>query len=173
MVSRRLLLSAGVGAALVASGSLAQWQRSAQNWQRYRQTGQFAAQQATVLRVVGDALLDRLLQEGPEPRAAELQAQLQRVTLSVQGFPLAVQRELHLLLQLLAVRPGARLLAQLHVPWEAARRVEVAHCLQQMRMSNWLVRRQVYQALRDLHFAAWAAAPVNWKPLGYPGPVAP
>jgi hypothetical protein len=172
MLSRRLLLSAGVGAALVASGSLAQWQRSAQDWQRYRQTGLFATEQASVLRAVGDALLDGLLQEAPKPRASELEAQLQRVVVSVQGFPLPLQQELHLLLQLLALKPGARLLAQLHTPWAEARRVEVALCLQKMRMSSWLVRRQAYQALRDLHFAAWAAEPANWKPLGYPGPVA-
>lgn len=170
MLSRRIWLRWGLGAALIVGGGLAGWQRSDQHWQRFRSTGTLAADSDAVLRAVGVVLLDGLLPAQEPEQTAALHDQMQRINQTILGFQGPVQQELHLLLQLLASTTGRRLLASLDEPWQTATSTSIAVSLQAMRLSSWTVRRQAYQALRDLHFAAWTAEPSHWAALGYPGP---
>jgi hypothetical protein len=125
-----------------------------------------------VLDATANVLLDGLLPAQAPQRLVALEAQAARVRATASGMPQATQEELLLLLSLLATTAGRRLLAGLRSPWLQASPAAVRHALEHMRASDWSLRRQAYQGLRDLQLAAWTAEPANWQALGYPGPAA-
>ena len=62
------------------------------------------------------------------------------------------------------------LLAGLPAAWEHAPVADVQAALQSMRQSSLLLKRQAYNALRDLTHAAFFADASTWPLLRYPGP---
>lgn len=85
-------------------------------------------------------------------------------------MPAHTQREVADLLALLALPPLRTTLAGVSKPWEQAAVADVQAALQSMRQSSLLLRRQVYNALRDLTHAAYFADASTWPLLRYPGP---
>lgn len=167
MLQRRTLLGLGLASlGLVAAGA---WSFGTQPapWTGAR----FSQPASRMMASMAEALLQGLLDlQGPD-KAQLLQAHLHRLEAAVAGLPPPTQGELARLLMLLLIAPGRLGLAGLSSSWEQARPAEVAVALQKMRTSSLSLRRQAYQALRDLHFAAWAAEPANWRKLRYPGPM--
>lgn len=119
------------------------------------------------------AIAQALLQGLQPPQASNSQNMLEhllRIERAIAGLSPATQAELNRLLKLMLVAPGRIGLAAMSAPWSHASTEEIAASLQAMRHSRLKLRRQAYQALRDLHLAAWAAEPRNWPTLAYPGP---
>jgi len=165
MLHRRTLLGLGLtGAALLAAGS----------WQLLRQPSPWQAQQfspdaRSLMTALAAPLLDGLFAT-PEDLQAAMPSHLRHLQQAVAGLAPQTQMEVGRLLTILLSAPGRVALAGLGQPWTQASPQQVALALQDMRRSRWALRRQAYQALRDLHLAAWAAEASNWRHLGYPGP---
>lgn len=123
-----------------------------------------------VLRAVSLAVLDGSLPEAQAHRDGELLAQLDRLERYIAGLPPAVRGELSQLLAILASPPGRMTFAGLDRPWAEAGVEEVQAALESMRQSRLLLKRQAYQALRDLTAGSYFSQPIAWGPMGYPGP---
>lgn len=166
-MQRRSVLGVGVaGAALLAlvGGGAALLHERA--WR----DGRLMPSARELLGAVARAVLDGSLPADAASRDAALQAHLTRMEDTISAMPPHTQRELSDLLAMLAVAPGRRLLAALAPPWADATLTEVQVSLQSMRLSSLLLRRQVYNALRDLTHAAYFSSASSWVWLGYPGP---
>ena len=123
-----------------------------------------------VLRACAIAILGPSLPPPGPAREAALDAHAQGLHTTVGGFPAPVRAELHQALTLLATAPGRRLLTGLSEDWAQTPPEALHAALQAMRVSPWLMRRQLYQALHALTNAAWFADEAHWGDLGYPGP---
>jgi hypothetical protein len=168
-MQRRTLLGWGIAgsAVLAVVGGSAWLLRSSPAWR----DGRLLPDGARVLRAVARAVLDGSLPAAPAPQAAALDAHLARMQSSLNTLSPASQREIDQMLTLLATAPGRIALAGLSSGWDAAAVGEIQRALQSMRVSSLALRRQAYQALRDLTHAAWFADPLTWPQLGYPGPL--
>jgi hypothetical protein len=124
------------------------------------------------MRAVAQAVLEGSLPSANPEREAALRAHQLRVEASIQGLPPATRKELSDLLALLGTSAGRWALCGLRTAWADAPVADVSAALSQMRFSSMALRRQVYQALRELSSAAWFAGPETWVQLGYPGPAA-
>lgn len=125
----------------------------------------------SVFEAVARAVLEGSLPLEAAPRQMALEGHLQRVEQTLAGFPKPVQDEVDLLLRLLASPPGRLGLAGLASPWSTAPVPDVQAALQQLRVSSLDLRRQTYQALRDITYAAYFADRSTWTALGYSGPL--
>lgn len=123
-----------------------------------------------VLKAISRGVLDGALPVDAQTREAELHAQLERLERYVAGLPPAVRAELSQLLGILASPAGRVTFAGLDRDWARASETEVQAALESMRQSRLLLRRQAYQALRDLAVAGYYSQPVAWELMGYPGP---
>jgi hypothetical protein len=123
-----------------------------------------------LLSAVARAVLDGSLATEPSARQVALAAHLERLDTTLAGLPVPVRSEISELIALLNVPPGRLVIAGLRSPWSRAGVEEVQAAMQGMRRSSILMRRQVYQALRELTIAAYFADPAAWAALGYPGP---
>lgn len=124
-----------------------------------------------IFQAVARAVLDGALPEQATARSAALDAHLLRVEETIAGFPKPVQDELALLLRILGSAPGRLGLAGLVPPWHTADTTDVQSALQKLRVSSLDLRRQTYQALRDITYASYFADRSTWAHLGYGGPV--
>ena len=159
-MQRRRLMQLGLGAGAfvaLAGGGVALWRPGLKD-ARLTPSGQ------AVFGAVSRAVLGPLLAE------AQLPAQLARIESAVQAMPAHVQAELAQLLALLAAPPTRLALTGLGDDWASAPTADVLAMLERLRQSPLQLRRQVYQALRDLTNAAWFANPASWRAIGYPGP---
>lgn len=134
------------------------------------QTPKLSAAGRSVFEAVARAVLEGGLPSEPGARQTALDNHLQRVEQTIAGFPKPVQDEVDLLLRLLASPPGRLGLAGLGSPWSTASLAEVQAALQQLRVSSLDLRRQTYQALRDITYASYFADRSTWAALGYAGP---
>ncbi len=137
-------------------------------WQAERLT----ALGLNIFEAIAAAVLDGVLPDAPAAKAAALKAHLQRVELTILGLPKPVQNELALLLRLLGAAPGRLTLAGLKPQWRDATNLEVQAALQMLRASSLELRKQTYQALRDITYAAYFSDRSTWAALGYAGPMA-
>lgn len=165
MMHRRKLLGLGLGSlALLAAGA---W--TLRRWPEPWQQGRLSTPARAMMSAIARALLQGL--ELPESSGSQaMPGHLVRLEQAIAGLSPATQAELSRLLQLMLVSPGRLGLAGLSASWASASTEQVAAGLQAMRRSRLKLRRQAYQALRDLHLAAWAAEPKHWPVLSYPGP---
>lgn len=155
------------GAVLALAGGGVGLLRSSTAWR----DGRLLPDGARVLRAVARGVLDGSLPAAPSAQAAALDVHVVRMQASLAALAPASQRELDELLTLLATTPGRIALAGLSSAWEQASVSEIQEALQSMRLSSLTLRRQAYQALRDLTHAAYFADPSTWVQLGYPGPL--
>jgi hypothetical protein len=132
------------------------------------ESGKVSAGGRRVFAGAARGLLDRTM--ASDPRATS--ALLERVDGLVANLPPHAQAELSQLLTLLASTAGRRAFAGLAVDWPEASASQIQEALQSMRLSNFAVRRQAYQALHDIVGAAYFSEPATWAVLAYPGPVA-
>jgi hypothetical protein len=123
-----------------------------------------------VLAAVARAVLDGSLPSDAAARAAAVEAHLIRIEATVGAMPAHTQGELADLLALLALPPLRTTLVGLSGAWTGASVADVHAALQSMRRSPLLLKRQVYNALRDLTHAAYFADASTWPLLRYPGP---
>ncbi|TDR73027.1 hypothetical protein [Paludibacterium purpuratum] len=89
---------------------------------------------------------------------------------AIAALPLALQRELRQLFDLLANRWGRRYVAGVVEPWHRADPADIAHFLQAWQLSRWQLLRTGYQALHALINAAWYGDPISWPGMGYQRP---
>jgi hypothetical protein len=167
-MQRRTLLKLGFASAAVLSvvgGGLALWHPGVQD-------ARLTAAGRSVFAAIGRGVLDGALPSSLDARNAALRAQMDRLDVTIAGLSSATRSELSDLLALLASPPGRMTLAGLHTAWTDASAAEVQDALQGMRRSSLALRRQAYQALRDLTLAAYYADAATWTQLGYPGPIA-
>ena len=166
---RRGLLGLGLlGGAVLAVGGGAVLLSGQAAWLE----GRLQTPGRSVFRAVGRAVLDGSLPSDPIVQALALDDQLGRLDATLRALPPTTQKEIDLLLTLLASAPGRRVLGGLATPWDHASVAELQEALQGMRASALMVRRQAYHALRDLTHAAFFADSAQWRLLGYPGPLA-
>lgn len=167
-MQRRRLLKVGIGVSAlvaVAGGGIALLRPGTPE-------ARLSVDGARVFSAVARAVLDKSLPTAQSQREAQLMAHLQRLDALIAGFPHETQRELSQLLGLLASAPGRWMLTGLRVGWAEADTAAIQNCLQQMRISQFNLRQQIYHALRDLTNAAFYASPTTWPLMGYPGPLA-
>lgn len=162
-MQRRSLIKLGVAGSLMAAlaGVGTTWWLP--GWSGGRLTPAGRAMFAALSRAVLGPML-------PPGDPAAMTAQVDRVAATIAGLPPALQQELAQLLALLAMPPTRLALTGLAHPWETATDADLHHMLETLRHSPWALRRQVYQALRDLVNAAWFADVAAWRGIGYPGP---
>lgn len=168
-MQRRTLLGLGVaGAAVLAlAGGGAAWLYEAA-WR----DGELLPAGRRVLAPIARAVLDGSLPEDPRAADSAIGAHLARMQALLRGLPPHTQTEVADLLALLAMAPGRRAFAGLSSAWDSAAVHDVQAALQSMRRSSLLLRRQAYNALRDLTHAAYYADASTWPLLRYPGPSA-
>ena len=123
-----------------------------------------------VLDAVARGVLDGWLPGDRGARRVALASHLDRMSETLRAMPPASQRELAMLLGLLASAPGRLGLAGLPVDWPDADTEQIQAALQGMRTSRVDLRQQAYHALRDLTHAAYFSDRATWARLGYPGP---
>lgn len=166
MQRRTLLGLSATGAALVAiaGGGAALMYESA--WR----DGKLLPAGRRVLSAVARAVLEGSLPSDAGEQAAAVDGHLVRMDATLAAMPAHTQREVADLLALLALPPLRTTLAGLSKSWEQAAVADVQAALQLMRQSSLLLRRQVYNALRDLTHAAYFADASTWPLLRYPGP---
>jgi hypothetical protein len=164
---RRTLLGLGVAAgallALAGGGAALVYERA---WR----DGKLLPAGRDVLAAVARAVLDGSLPNDPVAQAAAIEAHLTRIEATVAAMPAHMQGEIADLLALLALPPLRATLAGLSSAWAHAPLADVQAALQSMRLSPLLLRRQAYNALRDLTHAAYFADASTWPLLHYPGP---
>jgi hypothetical protein len=102
---------------------------------------------------------------GKLPASAAI-AHTEHVLTAIAGLPLASQRELRELFDLLQ-QPVARRLLGLSPDWQQATADEVAAMLQRWRFSRLLLLRSAYQGLHSLLYAAWYGDAHSWVGIGY------
>jgi hypothetical protein len=166
-MQRRTLLQLGVvSAALVAIGGGA----GALMYERAWRDGKLLPAGRQVLAAVARAVLDGSLPNDAAAQSRTIDSHLVRLEATVAAMPSHTQKEVADLLTLLATPPLRVTFAGLRAPWERASLADVQTALQSMRQSSLLLRRQTYNALRDLTHAAYFADPSTWPLLRYPGP---
>lgn len=165
-MQRRSLLTLGVaaGAVLALAGGVSLMVESA--WRE----GKLLPAGRAVLAAVARAVLDGSLPKAASIQAAAIDAHLARLEAAVRAMPAHTQGEIAELLTLLALPPGRLALTGLGSNWAEASTLQIQLALQSMRLSSLQLRRQAYQALRDLTNAAYFADASTWVLLGYPGP---
>lgn len=166
-MQRRILLGLGVASAAVvaiAGGGAALLYEPA--WR----DGQLMPAGRRVLAAVARAVLEGSLPSEASALAVAIDKHLVRVEATVGAMPLHTQHEVADLLALLALPPLRTILAGLSSAWDRASVAELQEALQSMRQSSMLLRRQAYNALRDLTHAAYFADASTWPMLRYPGP---
>jgi hypothetical protein len=166
-MQRRTLLGLGAaGAALVmiAGGG------AALMYERAWRDGRLLTAGRHVLAAVARAVLDGSLPSDTNAQALAIDNHLVRMEATVGAMPQHTQREVADLLTLLALPPLRSTLAGLSSSWEHASVADVHAALQSMRQSSLLLKRQAYNALRDLTHAAYFADASTWPLLRYPGP---
>ncbi|MBL8421299.1 MAG: hypothetical protein JNK92_11760 [Dechloromonas sp.] len=89
---------------------------------------------------------------------------------AIAGLPLASQKEIAQLFELLSFAPTRILAAGLWSPWPEASPQAIGSFLESWRNSRFDLFKSGYAALHDLIFAAWYARPDTWAAIGYPGP---
>jgi hypothetical protein len=152
-----VLALAGTGAALVQPGIV---------------NRRLSASSRSIFSAVATAVLDGMLPATPAARERMLEAHLERVQSTVHGLPPHAQRELSLLLALLATAPGRIALTGLRSPWLQASVSDLQGALQAMRVSSLGMKQQAYHALYEITNASFFADRTVWPLLGYPGPTA-
>ena len=166
-MQRRTLLGLGAAGAAVlalAGGGAALMTAPAWRDARLQPAGR------AVMSGVARGVLDGSWPDDAAQASAALKAHLTRLQGTIAGMPSTTQSEVNELLSLLATSPGRRVVAGLSTPWEDAPVAELQAALQSMRQSRLMLRRQAYQALRDLTHAAFFADASTWPLLHYPGP---
>jgi hypothetical protein len=166
-MQRRTLLKIGGATAavlVVGAGSLALLQPG---WR----DGRLADAAREAFAATARAVLDGLLPEDPGPLDVALAAQVDRLELTIAGFPPPLQAEVAELATLLAHAPSRLALTGLGRSWANVPTAQLQDMLAALRHSRVALRQQVYHALRDLTNAAWFAEPANWAAVGYPGPL--
>ncbi len=133
--------------------------------------GKLGAGGRAVFRATGAAILEGSLPTPPVAREAALDGLLDRVDALVVALPPHVQKELSLLLALLAGAPGRKAVAGLAADWPHATVPQLQHALQSMRVSALSLRQQAYHALHDIVGGAYFSDEQTWAQLGYPGPL--
>jgi hypothetical protein len=123
-----------------------------------------------VLASVARAVLDGSLPAPNGAQSAALDAHLERMDATLRALPPSMQTEVGDLLALLASAPGRMALTGLAIDWPLATVPQVQDALQAMCTSRIDLRKQAYQALRDLTHAAYFASAETWTQFGYPGP---
>ena len=151
-----VLAVAGGGIALLAPGVV---------------DGKLGAPGRAVFRAAGAAILDGSLPQPLAVREAALDGLLDRVDALVLALAPHVQKELSLLLSLLASAPGRQAIAGLDTDWANASIPQMQQALQSMRISNLSLRQQAYHALHDIVGGAYFSDAQTWPQLGYPGPL--
>jgi hypothetical protein len=166
-MQRRTLLGLGVvsGAVLALAGGGAAFL-----YERVWQDGKFLPAGRLVLASVARAVLDGSLPIDRAAQALALEGHLTRLEATLNAMPSHTQQEVADLLALLAIPPLRITFVGLSSPWEQAAVTDVQSALQSMRQSSLLLRRQAYNALRDLTHAAYFAEASTWPLLRYPGP---
>jgi hypothetical protein len=166
-MQRRTLLGLGVaaGALVVLAGGGA-----ALLYERAWRDGKLLPAGRRVLASVARAVLDGSLPNEMPAQAVAIEAHLTRMEATVGAMPAHTQGEIADLLALLALPPLRAVLVDLSGAWADAPLADVQTALQSMRRSSLLLRRQAYNALRDLTHAAYFADPSTWPLLRYPGP---
>ena len=71
---------------------------------------------------------------------------------------------------LLDQRPLRFALTGVWASWPAVDAVTARRFLDRWRNGNTAMLTSAYQALHDISFGAWYAAPSSWPAIGYPGP---
>lgn len=165
-MQRRTLLTLGLvsGTALALAGA------GAAVWTPGWREGRLSEPARALFAAVARAVLDGVLPADPAVQAVALKGHLDRLDAAIAGLPPATRAELSDLLALLCTAPGRWALLGLGPPWSDASPAELQAALQGLRVARSELRRQVYQALRDLSNAAWFADAGSWNLLGYPGP---
>lgn len=165
-MQRRTLLTLGLvsGTALALAGA------GAAVWTPGWREGRLSEPARAMFAAVARAVLEGVLPADPAVQAVALKGHLERLDAVIAGLPPATRAELSDLLALLCTAPGRWALAGLGPSWSEASTADLQVALQAMRVAGTEVRRQVYQALRDLSNAAWFADAGTWTLLGYPGP---
>lgn len=168
-MQRRTLLALGItGSALLAVAGGGAWLlHTSPAWR----DGRLLPDGERVMRAVARGVLDGSLPDARAAQDAALDAHLVRLQVSLAALSPASQREVDQLLTLLATAPGRVAIAGLAPAWEDASVDDLQRALQSMRVASLALRRQAYQALRDLTHAAFFADPSTWAQLGYPGPL--
>lgn len=133
--------------------------------------GQLQDSGRQLMGAVARAVLEGTLSDTPDLRDRQVLAHLDRVALTIRGFPPHAQAELAQLLLLLDSTPGRRWFAGLRAPWAEASTAQVAAALEHLRQSGWSLQQQAYHALRDITNASYYSEPGTWGHLGYPGPI--
>jgi hypothetical protein len=165
-MQRRTLLTLGLvsGTALALAGA------GAAVWTPGWREGRLSEPARALFAAVARAVLDGALPQDPAVQTVALKNHLDRLDAAIAGLSPATRAELSDLLALLCTAPGRWALAGLGASWTEASTADVQAALQSMRVAGSEVRRQVYQALRDLSNAAWFADAGSWNLMGYPGP---
>lgn len=133
--------------------------------------GKLGAGGREVFRATGAAILQGSLPTAPAAREAALDGLLDRVDALVVALPPHVQKELSVLLALLASPPGRHAVAGLSADWPSATVAQLQQALQSMRVSALSLRQQAYHALHDIVGGAYFSDEQTWAQLGYPGPL--
>jgi hypothetical protein len=164
---RRTLLGVSVAAgallALAGGGAALLYERGWHN-------GKLLPAGREVLAAVARAVLDGSLPSDAAAQASAVEAHLTRIEATVAAMPAHTQGELADLLALLALPPSRTALFGLSSAWTDAPLADLQAALQSMRRSPLLLKRQAYNALRDLTHAAYFADASTWPLLRYPGP---
>ncbi len=133
--------------------------------------GKLGASGRAVFRATGAAILQGSLPTASAAREVALEGLLDRVDALVAALPPHVQKELSLLLALLAGAPGRQAIAGLAADWPNATVLQLQNALQSMRVSALSLRQQAYHALHDIVGSAYFSDEQTWAQLGYPGPL--
>jgi hypothetical protein len=166
-MQRRSLMKLGVASAVVlavAGGGIALVTPGLAD-------GKLGAAGRAVFRAAGAAILEGSLPQNAESRETALDGLLDRVDALVLALPPHVQKELSLLLSLLASAPGRQAIAGLGSDWSSASVPQLQQALQSMRVSMLSLRQQAYHALHDIVGGAYFSHVQTWAQLGYPGPL--
>ncbi len=166
-MQRRSLLKLGAASAIVLAVAGAGVARMAPGWSG----GKLTPAGRMVFRAAGAAILEGSLPLGNQPRELALDGLLERIESLVMALPPHMQKELSLLLAVLASAPGRQLVAGLGADWSNVPVVTLQSALQAMRLSALGLRQQAYHALHDIVGGAYFSDTQTWAQLGYPGPL--
>ena len=133
--------------------------------------GRLSTSSRAIFRSTGAAILQGSLPQGHAARELALNGLLHRLDGLVLALPPHVQKELSLLMSLLASAPGRLAIAGLGNEWAHASVAQLQQALQSMRVSVVSLRQQAYHALHDLVSGAYFSDAQTWTQLGYPGPL--
>jgi hypothetical protein len=125
---------------------------------------------SAALAAITGAILQGALPATAADAAAAIAATVARVQATINGLPLATQKEIADLFGLLTLAPTRRFLAGMKSDWPNAQPAQVAAFLQSWRTHRFALMQSAYQALHDLVFGAWYSDDASWRTIGYPGP---